>query len=193
MKSFSLENDLNPTHTLSNIKSDVMYFQENVSRHFFPSVLIEAPFSQKYATLTVRCHSQIQNSFLTLFFPMFPFDPHEKFFWCFQGDQRGTLGRNGLSVKAIPGAGGGLLWRLRFTSKNNTFCYLKVLKTWYSTSCLILSFYSYISTITDVFWYIFFFNFFLYLIVSFFSYWLLASFKFCTYYSCRLMHTKIIP
>ena len=35
---------------------------------------------------------------------MFPFDPPEnirkpKVFWCFQGDQKGTLGRKGLTVK----------------------------------------------------------------------------------------------
>ena len=39
---------------------------------------------------------------LTLFLPMFPFDPPENIrkplvFWCFQGDQKGTLGRKGLS------------------------------------------------------------------------------------------------
>ena len=38
---------------------------------------------------------------LTLFFPMFPFDPPEnirkpKVFWCFQGDQKRTLGRKRL-------------------------------------------------------------------------------------------------
>ena len=37
---------------------------------------------------------------LTHFFPMFPFDPPEirkpKAFRCFQGDQNGALGRNGL-------------------------------------------------------------------------------------------------
>ena len=38
---------------------------------------------------------------LTLFFPMLPFDPPENIrkpsvFWCFQGDQKGTLGRKGL-------------------------------------------------------------------------------------------------
>ena len=38
---------------------------------------------------------------LTLFFPMLPFHPPEnirkpKVFWCFQGDQNGTLGRKGL-------------------------------------------------------------------------------------------------
>ena len=38
---------------------------------------------------------------LTLFFPKFPFDAPEnirkpKFFRCFQGDQKGTLGRTGL-------------------------------------------------------------------------------------------------
>ena len=37
----------------------------------------------------------------TLFFPMFPFNSPEKIrkpkvFWCFQGDQKGTLGREGL-------------------------------------------------------------------------------------------------
>ena len=40
---------------------------------------------------------------LTLYFPMFPFDPPEnirkpKVFWCFQGDQKGTLGSKGLTV-----------------------------------------------------------------------------------------------
>ena len=39
---------------------------------------------------------------LTLFFPMFPFDPPEnirkpKAFSCFQGDQKGTLERKGLN------------------------------------------------------------------------------------------------
>ena len=38
---------------------------------------------------------------ITLFLPMFPFDPLENIrkplvFWCFQGDQKGTLGRKGL-------------------------------------------------------------------------------------------------
>ena len=41
---------------------------------------------------------------LTVFFPMFPFDPPEnirkpKAFLCFQGDQKGTLGRKGLTRK----------------------------------------------------------------------------------------------
>ena len=41
---------------------------------------------------------------LTLFFPMFPFDPSEnikkpKVFWCFQRDQKGTLGRKRLNKK----------------------------------------------------------------------------------------------
>ena len=45
-------------------------------------------------------------SFLTLFFPMFPFDPPEnirkpKVFRCFQGDQKGTLGRKGLISSVI--------------------------------------------------------------------------------------------
>ena len=40
---------------------------------------------------------------LTLFFPMFPFDPPENIrkplgFGCFQGDQEGTLGRKGLNL-----------------------------------------------------------------------------------------------
>ena len=40
---------------------------------------------------------------LTLFFPKFPFDPHENIrktlvFRCFQGDQKGILGRKGLTV-----------------------------------------------------------------------------------------------
>ena len=35
------------------------------------------------------------------FFPMLPFDPPESIrksliLWCFQGDQKGTLGKNGL-------------------------------------------------------------------------------------------------
>ena len=38
---------------------------------------------------------------LTLYFPMFPFDSPENIrkpfvFWCFQGDQKGTLGSKGL-------------------------------------------------------------------------------------------------
>ena len=46
-------------------------------------------------------------SYLTMFFPMSPFDPYENIrkplvFWCFQGDQKGTLGRkeliNGSSI-----------------------------------------------------------------------------------------------
>ena len=40
-------------------------------------------------------------SYLTLFFPMFPFDPPEnvwkpKVFWRFQGDRKGTLEKKGL-------------------------------------------------------------------------------------------------
>ena len=42
-----------------------------------------------------------ENKNLTLFFPMFPFDPPENIrkplVFCFQGDQKGTLGRKGLS------------------------------------------------------------------------------------------------
>ena len=43
---------------------------------------------------------------LTLYFPMFPFDPPEnirkpKVFWCFQGDQKGTLGSKGLISEII--------------------------------------------------------------------------------------------
>ena len=46
----------------------------------------------------------LQKKYLTLFFPLFPFDPPEnirkpKVFWCFQGDQKGTLGRKGLRVR----------------------------------------------------------------------------------------------
>ena len=40
---------------------------------------------------------------LTLFFPIFPFDPSEnsrkpKVFWCFQMNQKGTFGRKGSSL-----------------------------------------------------------------------------------------------
>ena len=40
---------------------------------------------------------------LTLFFPMFPFDPPENIkkpavFICFQGDQKGILGRKGFKI-----------------------------------------------------------------------------------------------
>ena len=43
-----------------------------------------------------------QSTFLTLFFPMLPLDPPENIrkpfvFWCFQGDQKETLGKIGLS------------------------------------------------------------------------------------------------
>ena len=43
---------------------------------------------------------------LTLFFPMFPFDPLEnirksKVFWCFLGDLKGTLGIKGLTLFSI--------------------------------------------------------------------------------------------
>ena len=43
---------------------------------------------------------------LTLYFPMFPFDPPENIikpnvFWSFQGDQKGTLGSKGLSKSII--------------------------------------------------------------------------------------------
>ena len=51
----------------------------------------------------VKCRLQwcITTILLTLYFPMFPFDPPEnirkpKVFWCFQGDQKGTLGSKGL-------------------------------------------------------------------------------------------------
>ena len=44
---------------------------------------------------------------LTLFFLMFLFDPPVNFrkpkvFWCFQGDQKGTLGRKGLIYNSLP-------------------------------------------------------------------------------------------
>ena len=47
---------------------------------------------------------RIRLSLLTLFFPMFPFDPSENIkkpliISCFQGDQKGTLGRKGLMTK----------------------------------------------------------------------------------------------
>ena len=46
--------------------------------------------------------SKLFSKLLTLYFPMFPFDPPEKIrkpkvFRCFQGDQKGTLGSKGLS------------------------------------------------------------------------------------------------
>ena len=49
-------------------------------------------------------------SVLTFFFPMFHFDPPEnirksKVFWCFQRDQKRTLGRKGLSNSNIERVG----------------------------------------------------------------------------------------
>ena len=51
-----------------------------------------------------RDHYQMFSLSLTLFFPMFHFDPPENirkplFFWCFQGDQKRKLGREGLASK----------------------------------------------------------------------------------------------
>ena len=50
--------------------------------------------------------SIIPLDYLTLSFPMFPFDHPEnirkpKIFWCFQGDQKGTLGRKGLKFRKM--------------------------------------------------------------------------------------------
>ena len=42
------------------------------------------------------CHGN-SKKVLTLFFPMFPFDIPENIRKCFQGYQKGTLGRKGLS------------------------------------------------------------------------------------------------
>ena len=47
--------------------------------------------------------SSIMVHTLTLYFPMFPFDPPEnirkpKVFLCFQGNQKGTLGSKGLRI-----------------------------------------------------------------------------------------------
>ena len=57
---------------------------------------------QKYFSKFLDKQGKWQNPYLlTLFFPMFPFDPPEnirkpKVFWCFQGYQKGTLRRKGL-------------------------------------------------------------------------------------------------
>ena len=77
-------------HALNDIKAGVRYFQENEWYLFFPPLLIEVPFSQKYVTLTVT--EPLVNTKLLLF-PMFPFDPPENVFRCFQGDQKGALPR----------------------------------------------------------------------------------------------------
>ena len=50
---------------------------------------------------TANISKYVENVTLTLFFPMFPFDPPENIrkplvFGCFQGDQKGTLERKGL-------------------------------------------------------------------------------------------------
>ena len=51
-------------------------------------------------------HKYFNNFLLTLYFPMFHFDPPENIrkplvFWCFQGDQKGTLGSKGLSKNIL--------------------------------------------------------------------------------------------
>ena len=51
-------------------------------------------------TQKVVCNLNIQLNYLTLFFPMFPFDPPENIrklnvFLCFQVDQKETLRRKG--------------------------------------------------------------------------------------------------
>ena len=57
---------------------------------------------QKYFSKFLDKQGKWKNPYLlTLFFPMFPFDPPEnirkpKVFWCFQGYQKGTLRRKGL-------------------------------------------------------------------------------------------------
>ena len=58
----------------------------------------------------INIKSKINNiwktSSLTLSFPVFPFDPPENIrkplvFWCFQGDQKETLGKNGLKYNIL--------------------------------------------------------------------------------------------
>ena len=51
--------------------------------------------------LKLRFSLQAYEVNLTIFLKMFPFDPPENIrkalvFWCFQGDQKGTLARKGL-------------------------------------------------------------------------------------------------
>ena len=58
--------------------------------------------------------------FLTLFFLTFHFEPPEnirktKVFWCFQGDQNGTLGRKGLTKVCY---GNKHFWFISFTKTN---------------------------------------------------------------------------
>ena len=50
---------------------------------------------------------------LTLFFPMFPFDP-PSVFWCSQGNQKGALGRKGLMTLSIPGVECGVAQSAQF-------------------------------------------------------------------------------
>ena len=59
--------------------------------------------ANKYLNLEFNHYIQLVIK-LTLFFPMFPFDPPENIrkslvFWCFQGDQKGILGRKGLRIR----------------------------------------------------------------------------------------------
>ena len=47
-----------------------------------------------------HCQEPCQHA-LNAFLPIVPFDPPETNFWCFQGDQKGTLGRKGLTRLTI--------------------------------------------------------------------------------------------
>ena len=60
----------------------------------------------RVVTTTKRTQKPKKKVILTLYFPMFPIDPLENIrkplvFWCFQGDQNGTLGSKWLNQTGI--------------------------------------------------------------------------------------------
>ena len=70
---------------------------------FFHSVLLCLRTFKQFSNVSqpVNTLMYMNTMCLTLYFPMFPFDPPENIrkplvFWCFQGDQKGTLGSKGL-------------------------------------------------------------------------------------------------
>ena len=69
----------------------VTFFLNKFSKEFFNDELMSFA-----SVISVLCF----NNLLTLYFPMFPFDPPEnqRFSDVFRGDQKGTLGSKGLIV-----------------------------------------------------------------------------------------------
>ena len=86
-----------------NTRIDGHIWAEHISFHTFPNVSL-VDFDQVNITWEIILWSPPRNYFdifITLFFPIFIFYPHEsirktKVFWCFQGDQKETLERKGL-------------------------------------------------------------------------------------------------